>query len=303
MLDWNDLRYFLAVARTGSTLAASKHLQVSQSTVLRRINALEDALEVRLFVRRPTGYDLTPRGQSVLGSAQAVEAAVLAFADGVAAETRRLTGKVRVSTVEAAANSWIIPAIGVLRESHPDIEVELLTSDHYVDLARGEADFAIRFGPRPTEETLIVRHLFDMLESFYATEALIERAGRPTDYADLARLPVIASTSPESFANRWIARNASGARIMHRASSMSSVIASVQSGLGAAILPCMMGDALPGLVRLFPPIEELTTPGWMVTTDIARRQPHIRAVIDLVVEQIQTTWAARPVHLTVAHAA
>lgn len=303
MLDWNDLRYFLAVARTGSTLAASKQLKVSQSTVSRRITALEEALEVKLFVRRPSGYELTPRGEAVLPAAQDVETAMAAFSDGIEAETRRLTGTVRVSTVESAANKWVIPAIAVLREHHPDIQVEMISSDHYVDLARGEADFAIRFGPRPTEETLVARHLFDMLESVYASKVLVDRHGLPDGIADLARYPMIGSTSENSFNNAWILENIQGAQIAQRASSMSTVMASIQSGLGAAILPCIMGDAEPDFVRLVPPIEEMTTPGWMVTTDIARRQPHIRVVIDAVIEQIQTTLAARPVHLMVANAA
>ena len=303
MLDWNDLRYFLAVARSGSTLAASTQLRASQSTVSRRITALEEQLGVQLFVRKPSGYELTPRGRSVLPAAESVEAAILNFSDGVAAESRRLAGTVRVSTVESAANSWVIPAVGVLRERHPDIRVEILTSEHYVDLARGEADVAVRFGPRPTQETLVVRHLLDMLESFYATHAMVDRLGIPENAADLARYPLVATTDDESMINRWIAQHLPGAEIAHRANSMSSISAAVRSGLGAAILPCMMADGMPGLVRLLPPIEELTTPGWMVTTDSARRQPHIRAVIDVVVEQIQQTLARRPPHLAVAQAA
>lgn len=303
MLDWNDLRYFLAVARSGSTLAASTQLRASQSTVSRRITALEEQLGVQLFVRKPSGYELTPRGRSVLPAAESVEAAILNFSDGVAAESRRLAGTVRVTTVESAANSWVIPAVGVLRERHPDIRVEILTSEHYVDLARGEADVAVRFGPRPTQETLVVRHLVDMLESFYATHALIDRLGPSESIDDLARYPIIATTDDENIINRWIAQQLPGAEIAHRASSMSSISAAVRSGLGAAILPCMMADAMPGLVRLLPPIVELTTPGWMVTTDSARRQPHIRAVIDVVVEQIQQTLARRPPHLAVVQAA
>lgn len=303
MLDWNDLRYFLAVARTGSTLAASKQLRASQSTVSRRITALEEQLGVQLFVRRPSGYELTPRGQSVLPAAESVEAAILNFSDGVAAESRRLAGTVRISTVESAVNAWVIPAVGLLREQHPEIRVEILTSEHYVDLARGEADVAVRFGPRPTQESLVVRHLLDMLESFYATHEMVDRLGMPASVEDLARYPLVASTDDTNITNRWIAQHLPDAEIAHRSSSMSSISAAVRSGLGAAILPCMMADAMPGLVRLLPPIEELTTPGWMVTTDTARRQPHIRAVIDLVVEQIQQTLAQRPVHLAVAQAA
>lgn len=303
MFDWNDLRYFLSVARTGSTLAGAKQLRVSQSTVSRRITALEEELDVKLFVRKPSGYELTPRGEAVLPAAESVEAAILAFSDGVEAETRRLNGTVRVTTVEAAANSWVIPAVGLLRERHPEIRVEILASSEYVDLARGEADFAIRFGPRPTQENLVARHLFDMLESVYANSQMVEQLGMPSGIEDLARFPLIDSTASESLASRWISEHLPQAEIVQRASSMSNVIAGVQSGLGAAILPCMMGDDIEGLVRLLPPIEELTTPGWMVTTDLARRQPHIRAVIDIVVEQVHKTLAARPAHLTVARAA
>ncbi len=187
MLDWNDLRYFLSVARTGSTLAASKQMKVSQSTVSRRITAFEEDIGVKLFVRKPSGYDLTPRGEAVLPAAESVEAAILSFSDGIEAESRRLAGTVRLTTVESAANAWVIPAVGLLRDHYPEIRVEIMTSDNYVDLARGEADVAIRFGPKPTQETLIVRHLIDMLESFYASEELVARIGMPKDIPDMVR--------------------------------------------------------------------------------------------------------------------
>ncbi|QLC22421.1 LysR family transcriptional regulator [Parasphingopyxis sp. CP4] len=303
MLDWNDLRYFLSVARTGSTLAASKQMKVSQSTVSRRITAFEEDIGVKLFVRKPSGYDLTPRGESVLPAAESVEAAILSFSDGIEAESRRLAGTVRLTTVESAANAWVIPAVGLLRERYPEISVEIMTSDQYLDLARGEADIAIRFGPKPTQETLIVRHLIDMLESFYASEQLVAQIGMPEDIPDMARYPLVSSLDGESSTSRWVAERVPGATIAQRASTLSSIIASVQSGLGASILPCLMGDDIKGLVRLMPPIEELTTPGWMVTTDEARRQPHIRAVIDFVVEQIQLSLARRPTHLSVVQAA
>jgi DNA-binding transcriptional LysR family regulator len=140
MFDWNDLRFFLAVARTGSTLAASRQMTVSQATVSRRVGVLEQAVGTALFVRRPSGYRLTPRGEIMLPVAEAVEAAVTAFTDGIAAETRRLTGTVRITTVDVVANQWIIPALPAFRDQHPEVRVELDASDHYLDLARGEAD-------------------------------------------------------------------------------------------------------------------------------------------------------------------
>lgn len=303
MLDWNDLRYFLAVARTGSTLAASKHLKVSQATVSRRVTVLEDVIGVRLFVRKPSGYSLTPRGESVLPAAESVEASILSFSDSIAAEARRLAGTVRLTTVESAANAWLIPALGLLRHRYPDLRVEIITSDQNLDLLRGEADVALRFGTKPVEEALIVRHLTDMQETFYANEELVSRLGMPTSLAEVSRFPLIASVDREGLVNRWLTEHLPDAEIAHRANTLSSIIASVRSGIGASILPCLMGDDTRGLVRLLPPIAELTTPGWMVTTDAARRQPHIRAVIDFMVEQIQLWLVRRPPNLSVVRAA
>lgn len=294
MLDWNDLRFFLAVARDGSTLAASKSLRVSQATVSRRITVLEEALGVELFARGPAGYVLTQRGAAIVPLAEAVEEAVGAVTDTIAAQTRQLSGEVRLTTVELAANAWVIPALKRLHATHPAISVEIVTSDANLDLARGEADVAIRFGPRPTQDALIVRHLTDLQECFYVTREMAVELGRPVDHADLARYPLIGnSPSRVGFGNEWILANIPGARIVQRVNVLSGIIASVRAGLGAALMPCLIGDDLKGVVRLTHPIEELSTPCWLVTTDAARRQPHVRAVIDAVVSQIERTTRPR----------
>lgn len=303
MLDWNDLRYFLAVARTGSTLAAAKQLKASQSTVSRRVIALEEVISVKLFVREPSGYRLTPRGESLLPAAETVEAAILSFSDSVAAEARRLSGTVRLTTVESAANAWVIPALGLLRARYPELRVEIMTTDQNLDLLRGEADVALRFGTKPTEGALIVRHLVDMKEAFYAHEELVSKMGMPTNLSELIRFPLIMSIDRDGLINRWLTEHLPNAEIAYRASTLSSIIASVRSGIGASILPCLMGDDTRGLVRLLPPIAELTAHGWMVTTESARRQPHIRAVIDFVVEQIQLSLLRRASDLAVVRAA
>lgn len=287
MFEWNDLRFFLAVARSGSTLSAARALQVSQATVSRRIAVLEEALGVALFSRSPAGYALTPRGEALLEQAQEVEAAVHRFGHAVDAETRRLSGTVRLTTVESAANAWVIPALPALHEAHPEIEVEVISSYEMLDLARGEAEVAIRFGSRPTQESLIVRHLTDLDECFYASRDLVTRLGRPSSVADIARYPLVGSSADQTGRiGEWISANLPGVRMAHRFNALSAVIAGATAGLGAAVLPCMMGDDVRGLVRLAPPVPEFSTPCWLVTTDAARRQPHVRAVIDLVVARI-----------------
>ncbi len=289
MFDWNDLKFFLAVARDGSTLAASRTLKVSQATVSRRITTLEELLGIELFARHASGYVLTARGEALVPLAEGVEAEVARFAAGLAAETRRLSGAVRLTTVESAANSWVIPALARLRDSHPGIEVEVITSDKNLDLAHGEADVAIRFGTRPEGETLIVRRLAALEETVYANRELVTRLGRPANAADLARYPLVLDTAVRFSA--WFEREVPDGRVVQRVNSISGVLASVKSGIGAALLPCMIGDGARSLVRLMPPIAELTTDCWLVTTDQARRQPHVRATIDAVVAHIEQVSA------------
>ena len=287
MFDWNDLRHFLAVAETGSTLAASRRLRVSQATVSRRITVLEETLGTALFVRSATGYRLTPRGCAVLPAAEAVAEAVRGFDEGIKSESRRVAGRVLLTTVEFAASMWVIPAIARLREEHPDIAVELMTTDTVLDIARGDADIGIRFGPRPSQDALVVRHLVDMEECFFATHALVERLGEPHDYADLARYPMVDYSDDRlGPIAAWVAENVPGRKVVQRVSALSSIVAGVRAGLGAALLPCIMGDSMRGLVRLLPAIPPRST-CWLVTNELARRQPHVRAVIDHVVEEIQ----------------
>jgi DNA-binding transcriptional LysR family regulator len=281
MSDWDDVRYFLAVARSGSTLAAARGLRVSQATISRRVTLFEERLGIELFARSPAGYTLTPRGQALVPLAEAMETAAGRFTDAVDAESRRVSGKVRLTTIESAANAWVIPALARLAQSQPGIQVELITSDKFLDLAHGEADVAIRFGSRPSEEALVARKIAELEECFYASREMVTRLGRPCNFAEVAGYPLIADTAERTglFNN--------GAHVVHRVQSLSGIVAAVRAGLGAAILPTIMGDDVKGLVRLQPPIEELSMPCWMVTTDPARRQPHIRAVIDAVVAVIE----------------
>lgn len=300
MSDWDDIRYFLAVARSGSTLAAARGLRVSQATISRRVTLFEERLGIELFVRSPAGYTLTPRGEALVPLAEAVEAAAGHFTDAVDAESRRVSGKVRLTTIESAANAWVIPALARLAQSHPGIEVELITSDKFLDLAHGEADVAIRFGSRPSDEALVARRIAELEECFYASREMVTRLGRPCNFAEVAGYPLIADTAERTgLFNNWIATNVPGAHIVHRVQSLSGIVAAVRAGLGAAILPTVMGDDVKGLVRLLPPIEELSMPCWMVTTDSARRQPHIRAVIDAVVAVVEESMNRGPQQLAV----
>src|SRR5687767_5985395 len=144
MLDWNDLRYFLAVADHGSTLAAGRAMRVSQTTVARRIAALEEALGLPLFEKRQAGYVLTAGGEELLERARQVEAAASGFAEASAALARDSTGSVRITTQEIFANTLLAPMLRELHERHPQIVIELDTQQELLELGEGQADIALR---------------------------------------------------------------------------------------------------------------------------------------------------------------
>jgi DNA-binding transcriptional LysR family regulator len=304
MLDWNDLRFFLAVARSGSTLAAARTLKVAQATVSRRITALEEALGTKLFIRSPSGYALSFRGQTMLAGAEQVERSINALVNSVEAEERRLSGTVRLTTVESAANVWLMPALAAFRAQHPAVVAEVIVDDRALDIARGEADIAIRFGNPPQDESLVIRRIVELHESVYARQDLADQLGLPNNHKGLKRYPMIGfSGTGIGHIAQWMQNLGPDINVVHSANTLSAVIAAVRAGMGAAVMPCLIGDTMPGLVRLFPPIPELSTPGWIVTTASARQQPHIRALLDFIAEFIRDSVAKTEQRYRVADAA
>lgn len=304
MFDWNDLRFFLAVARTGSTLSASRSLKVSQATVSRRITMLEEGLGTALFVRSPSGYALSMRGDAMLPLAEAVEREVGALENWVAAEGRRLSGRVRVTTVESAANMWLMPALAAFRVKHPEVVAEIIVEDRALDIAKGEADIAIRFGNSPQDESLFIRRIVDLHESVYAHRDLVDQLSMPNSYAGLTRYPFIDFAGPGvGQISRWVASLGPELQVVHRANTLSAVIAAARAGMGAAVIPCLIGDGHSSLVRLFPPVPELATPGWLVANAAGRQQPHIRALLDHIADYVRHSVAETEQRFRIAVAA
>src|SRR5215831_14410759 len=165
---WDDVRFFLAVAREGGLSAAARLLDVGHVTVARRIAGLEKRLGAKLLVRTPDGVAITPLGQAILGQSSAMEGAALEL-ERVAAGRETLTaGTVRLTATEALARRVVVPAMAALRERHPELQVVLLTGVHSLDIARREADLAVRFA-RPASPGLVCRGLGEVGFSLYAS--------------------------------------------------------------------------------------------------------------------------------------
>jgi DNA-binding transcriptional LysR family regulator len=198
--EWDDLKHFLAFARAGSMQAAAKALGVNQSTVQRRIAELEECVGRRLVERHLGGYRLTPLGEEMRPAAEGVEAAVAAFERDLAARDKGVTGTIRLTCGSGvAACLRRTPLIDAFHARHPGLQVELVITDRVLDLAKAEADLAIRVAIHdgdPKEEALVRRKIADVSWSVYASSGYLERYGRPDNPDDLKGHLVIGCDGP-----------------------------------------------------------------------------------------------------------
>jgi DNA-binding transcriptional LysR family regulator len=288
MFDWNDLRPFLAVGRTGTTAAAARQLGISQPTVVRRIKALESALGARLFDHRRDGYELTCLGRSVLEQAQAVETAALGFGQACRAGNRSALDVLRVSVPEELVELLLMPALKRFSVLHPEVQVQLLGADRPVDIAQGEADIALRAGSRPREDTLVATCVAWSAWAAYCSRGYAQANGHPPDAAGLAAHPLLLAEPPLSGVPPfgWLDCAVHGGRVVSRFSSLSHLQAAIAAGLGVSVLPCIVADSDARLVRCFGPIDGLDAEMWLIQRGELRSNPVARAMLSSIVETV-----------------
>lgn len=280
MFDWDDLRHFLAVARAGTTLAAARALGTSQPTVVRRIAALEAAVGTALFERRRTGYQLTEIGRQMQPLAEQVEAEAHKVADALAAHCRRLAGRIRVTASESVANVLLTPAVAAFQRVHPNIQVEIMIADHYLDLARGEADIAVRATTGTLKDSdLVARLLSDAPWAVYCSRAYGDVVGVPRSSQELAAHAIIGGEGAirETSALRWLEEVAPHAHVAWRSNSLTNLQAAVRAGLGVSTLPCLIGASDAMLAKCFVAGEVMNAQIWLIVPPDLRGRPHIRA--------------------------
>lgn len=295
MFDWNDLRHFLAVARAGSTLGAAKRLGVNQTTVARRLDALEAAGGVKLFERDRAGANLTEAGADLLAHAEAVEKAALAVEHRLAARRREMAGVVRLTTSEALATIGVVPALGEFRRLYPDIQIDLVLTDAFLDIEKGEADIALRASYGLESSNLVARKVADDYWGVFCSRAYADAHGAPTTREALAGHPVVDGEGALKDLPHltWLREAAGGAGPL-RCSTMNNIVNAVAAGLGLAALPSGLGDRHPDLVWCQP----VTIPGqasfWVLTRQDLRQVPRIRAFIDFIVPHLTASMRETP---------
>ena len=268
---------------------AARALGVNQSTVQRRIAELEACVGHRLVERHLGGYRLTELGEQLRSAAEGVEVAVAAFERQLAASDRGVTGTVRLTCGSGLASRLQrTPLIDAFHARHPALQVELVSSDRFLDLSKGEADIAIRLG-EPKDEALVGRKIADASWSVYASRTYVERHGRPHNVEDLNCHLILGCDGP--IANypgaQWLRSAAPHARVATRNDNWQGLMLALKAGAGLAALPHWQGDNESELVRV---IENtgLVLPYYLLMHRDMQHTPRVRAFADFVASEIKS---------------
>jgi DNA-binding transcriptional LysR family regulator len=278
-LNWDDLRYFLRAVEARTMAGAARAMGVERTTVGRRLTALEQALGAPLVLRNQDGLELTPLGQRLVPLAAEVERAVRAVKDAVTSQNVR----VRLA-MPSGFPALFMGALDRLYKDNPGLSLEILSGSHPVDLARGEADLAIRSGPIDDQE-LVARRLFESDWSLYASEGYLARHGTPASVDELEGHQVIGfdpsfAGSPQA---QWLEPRARKATTVVRGREVVDLLTAAVNGAGIALLPCLFADAEPTLRRLTAEVTARRTFSLVYRRE-ARLSPQVQAVMRFVTE-------------------
>ncbi|MDF2232459.1 LysR family transcriptional regulator [Albimonas sp. CAU 1670] len=273
-LSWEDFRLVGAVAETGSLPAAARRLELSHSTVFRRLARIEEAVGAPLFERGREGYVATPAGEEMVAAAEAMAEGAAAFASRIEKREIAPAGDLRIATSDALLQALLTPLLADFRRDYPEVRLELALGNRSLNLSRRDADVAVRATDRPPE-TLVGRRVAGLGWALYAAvDAPLAAAAGPwvgpsDELADLPSAALTRARAPRGEA-AW------------RVNSVIAMAEAIGQGAGVGYLPCFVGDARLDLRRLGSPEPELAAGLWLLTHPDLRRAPRVRAFLDVV---------------------
>lgn len=276
-IDWDDLRYVLAVADSGSLNRAASTLRVNRTTVLRRLNAFERKHAVRLFERLPNGYVLTEAGGELLAAARGFENAIVSIERKLAGQDLRAEGLVRIATTDTLLASALQTPLATFKQEHPGITLDVTTSNAFANLSKRDADVAVRPVVDPPE-FLTGRRIGTVAFAVYAASTSEQRG----QWGDLLSEPWLGpdDTLAGTSVGRWMRSEMPSVRPAIRADSLVSLRELCAAGAGLAALPCYLGDSDARLIRVRSPIAVMATALWVLTHPDLTRTARVRLLMD-----------------------
>jgi DNA-binding transcriptional LysR family regulator len=285
--SWDDIQYVLAVARSGSFLAASDKLGTNQSTVGRHVQRLEKRLGAKLFDRFSHGMRLTPTGMGLIEKARNMEAAANEIERHLAGVDQKMTGSVRIAVPDGISTYWLTPATLDFQMQHPQLCIELIAGSGQIDLLAREADIAIRlFAPK--QERYIASKVGLMRFSLFADPKYLDRFGRPVTLEELRTHRIVDHSGYSSIVSleRWHAFLARHPHIVFRSNTTSAFVAAVRAGYGIGLFPNFYCIVAPDLVRLDLEVGA-QSPVWLLAHEETNRNARVRAVFDFLAHRFR----------------
>jgi DNA-binding transcriptional LysR family regulator len=292
MDDWDNLRVVLAVFRNGSLAAAARTLKIDETTIGRRLKSLERSLGTRLFDRTAQGLIPTEAADAIRAAAETAESAVLDVQHKVRGSDMRPSGFVRITATEALSSQFLIPTLGSFHQLYPDIRLELFSGYIALDVARGEADIAVRALP-PVGNHLISRRLGAVVTGLYAAPDYVSRRPIGPIETGLSGHDLIGYSdlvNPRPPGGAFLGVDTQGARLTFTANSPLGLMAAAEAGLGLAMLPCCLAARRPGLRRIWPEHSQRYDLLAVLREDV-KGAARIRAVVDHLVRHFRTQTA------------
>jgi len=284
--DWQDLVYFLELARHGQLVGTARRLKVDHTTVSRRIRKLEQALNSQLFSRTPRGFVLTETGLKLLEHVEAMEYRAHAIAQTVGIEGTEAGGTVRIGTMEGIGSLYLGPRILNFHECHPSILIELVTAPRWINLSKREADIFISF-PKPEGKRLVIREIGKFRIGLYASKDYLVKNGTPKRKPDLDKHGFVDYIDDliEIGAVRWLGDIVSRKNVVFRSSSLIAQFASASAGLGIAALPTFVAVHNSNLIPVLPRLST-TRDIWLSVHEDLLQISRVKAVERFLEQQI-----------------
>lgn len=276
-MNWDDLRFFLALARARTASATGRELGVKHTTVARRIKALEQGLGTRLFDHLPDGYALTPAGENLYQNALVMEEQAQAVERQVFGLDAQLCGDLKLTASHDVFNHLVIPRLGIFRKAYPDINLQLLSSTGLADLSARQADIALRLTPKPPDY-LIGKKVMPLGIGIYASEKYLQN----NQSGDQLVLWNDEIEKPE-----WAQQHFPEAQVAIRANDVTTLLACLEAQMGISMLPCYIGDTAPGLRRLDLALAPSTWGVWVLSHVDLRATARVRACREFLVDIIE----------------
>ena len=278
-MNWDDLRLFLAVARTGSISGAARQLGVQHSTVSRRMRQLEEKLGARLIERKKSGYELTLAGEDVKESARRIEREVIGVDGALSGKDTSLVGPLRVTAINNMATSVFMPMFASFNREHPLVELHISVSNSDASLSQREADVAIRLSNSPTD-TLIGTRVLTVASTIYASRSYLQQLHQQG--GELKWIGVDCC----DFHKTWTKQSCGDQAHNFVSDDTLLTLSAIREGVGVSILPCFMADTDPSLVRYCEPDPAYDLGLWVLLHPDLKRTARVLAFRDHMIRAI-----------------